>query len=59
MVYRELKTYKYQLSEKFSIQTNAMPASTIFYEENGKEFIRLEKNGYLTIFEGYAWDGLS
>lgn len=45
--------YKYQLQEDYSIQTKIVgfSAETLF--------IKLESNGLLTCYRGYAWDGPS
>jgi uncharacterized protein DUF1353 len=46
--------YKYQLASNYSIKSNIKPN-----KEVDDKFIKLDKNGYLTIVEGYAWDGPS
>lgn len=50
--YRE--GYKYQVYEDYKIQTNLRPDTFI-----RSDFIRLDADGLLYIFEGYAWDGPS
>jgi hypothetical protein len=57
--YRELKKYKYQLENNYFVNIGIIPDKSIFEPANGKEFLRLEGNGVLTIFAGYAWDGPS
>lgn len=52
--YRDLKNYKYQLTEPYSIQTNLRPAKKVNYK-----FISLDTKGLLTIKKSYAWDGPS
>lgn len=46
--------YKYQLVESYSINTGIIPDIAI-----NTPFISLDTNGYLTIRQGYAWDGPS
>jgi len=48
------KGYKYQLVETCSVKTAIHPESLIW-----TEYIRLTKDGTLTISRGYAWDGAS
>lgn len=57
--YKELKKYKYQLAENYFVNVGIVPKKTIFEPANRKEFLRLETNGVLSIFAGYAWDGPS
>ena len=52
--YRSLKGYKYQLTERYCVQTPIKPAQKIV-----SPFIRLGKGGSLQILKGYAWDGCS
>lgn len=46
--------YNYQLVENESFQTSFRPA-----EEIVTDYITLSKAGLLTVFKGYAWDGVS
>jgi hypothetical protein len=46
--------YKYQLVEDYKIKLNIYPDKYI-----GIRFLLLEKDGTLTIKQGYAWDGPS
>ena len=46
--------YKYQLSSDYSIKISVKPKAVI-----DGEFIKLDKNGNLTVAGGYAWDGPS
>ena len=46
--------YKYQLSSDYSIKISVKPKAVI-----DGEFIKLDKNGNLTVASGYAWDGPS
>ena len=46
--------YKYQLRKDFTIQLMFAPDRFIY-----TAFIRLDTTGYLSIREGYAWDGPS
>ena len=57
--YRELKNYKYEVAEGCSIQTEIKPTQDIFEPNEDRPFIVLGKNGILSIFPGYAWDGAS
>ena len=52
--YRSLTGYKYQLTERYCIQTPIKPLQKIV-----APFIRLGKTGSLQILKGYAWDGCS
>jgi hypothetical protein len=52
--YRKLKEYKYQLMENYEIEIS-MSAST----DIKSDFIKLSKDGDLTISKGYSWDGPS
>lgn len=53
--YRRLHRYKYQLTETYKYQTG------IFLHTNCEigKWICLHKNGVLTMFRGYSWDGAS
>ncbi len=46
--------YKYQLTESYSIKINILPVADI-----NTPYIKLTKQGDLTIEKGYAWDGPS
>lgn len=46
--------YKYQLVNRYGINTGIIPDMAI-----STPFISLDINGYLTIRQGYAWDGPS
>ena len=46
--------YKYQLHESYQAEIQITPA-----EETDCNYISLDRNGHLTIKEGYAWDGPS
>lgn len=52
MKYRELKNWKYQLTEDYIIETNIT-----FPGCKETDLIYLEDNGKLIIRKGYAWDG--
>ena len=56
--YRELTTYKYELAEPYSIQTEIRPNEIIQYPAENP-YITLYPNGMLCISKGYAWDGAS
>lgn len=51
--YRELKSYKYQLMEDFVFETE------ILGFEKYLTHLKIEKDGRLTVYKGYAWDGAS
>lgn len=46
--------YKYQLAEDYTHKTGIYPDETL-----DLKFLKLEKDGTLTIRHGYAWDGPS
>ena len=46
--------FKYQLAEKFVIETGLRTSLTVKLP-----FAKLERNGLLTIEKGFAWDGAS
>ena len=46
--------YKYQLATDYRIKCNIKPKKVV-----DEKFIKLDKNGNLTVVEGYAWDGPS
>lgn len=50
--YRE--GYKYQLASDYTVQTDIIPGHWI-----NTEYIQLSPIGYLTVNNGYAWDGAS
>ena len=47
--------YKHQLASDYSMKIEIKPKQNI--NDNG--FIKLDKNGNLTVSKGYAWDGMS
>lgn len=51
--YRKLKAYKYQLMEDFVFETE------IRGYEMFLAYLKIEKDGRLTVYKGYAWDGAS
>lgn len=57
--YRELKSYEYELSEGYAVQTELRPEKDIYEPNEDKPLIVLSKNGQLFIVPGYAWDGAS
>jgi hypothetical protein len=59
MKYKKLENYKYEVAETYSIKTDLAPKQDIYEPNAEKPFIKLSRNGILTIFEGYAWDGAS
>ncbi len=52
--YKDASAYKYQLLERWSVQTPIINAAARI-----EGFIDLSQDGLLTIHEGYAWDGAS
>jgi len=50
--YRNLIKYKYQLTEPYTIQIGLRPMDDI-----DTSFVKLTKNGELTLIRYYAWDG--
>lgn len=46
--------YKYQLAKTYAVQTDIIPMQDVV-----TEYILLGMTGWLTIMEGYAWDGPS
>lgn len=48
------KGYEYQLAEDYTVQTGICPPNPL-----ATGWLVLQPDGYLTIFEGYAWDGAS
>lgn len=53
MKYRKLKRYKYILEENISFNTE------IYGYEFSCKYFKLAKDGILTVFKGYIWDGVS
>ena len=52
--YRELRSYKYQVMEEYSVQIDIKPEKDLIFK-----YMSLSTEGLLTIKEGYAWDGPS
>ncbi len=52
--YRNIQKYKYQLLEPCVVETGVYPAKGVV-----TRFLTLVRNGNLTIYSGYAWDGPS
>jgi hypothetical protein len=48
------KGYKYQLAEDYTVEVGIFPPKSIV-----TRWCILSNNGFLTIMEGYAWDGAS
>lgn len=57
--YRELKKYKFELSEGVFIQTDIFPEKDIYEPTEENPLIVLTRKGLLCICPGYAWDGAS
>lgn len=54
ITYRNLKNYKYQLMEAYSLSIDIFPAAPV-----STLYIDLSVEGLLTIKKNYAWDGPS
>ena len=52
--YKDLRSYKYQLAEDYTIQSNITG-----HEAEVENYIKLQENGCLTIKKFYSWDGPS
>ena len=52
--YRSLRNWKYQLTKDYMIHTGIVVGKDI-----KTDFIDLTKEGILTVFRGYCWDGAS
>lgn len=59
MKYRETTNYKYQVVEDYSIPVKIYPKIDIYEPNSNNPFLKLSRNGVLTIFKGYSWDGPS
>lgn len=57
--YKEVNTYKFELSEGYIIQTDLKFEKDIFEPNEENPLIVLTKGGLLCIVPGYAWDGAS
>ena len=54
--YRPLKRWKYQLLDDHSIHTGWRPPAALV---SAQGWVRIEQDGRLTVYKGYAWDGPS
>lgn len=54
IVYRNLRSYKYQLMDEYIVQIDIKPEQDLVFS-----FISLSRDGLLTIRKAYAWDGPS
>lgn len=59
MKYRETTNYKYQTVEDYAIPVKIFPKIDIYEPNPENPFLKLSRNGVLTIFKGYSWDGPS
>ncbi|MBK8399456.1 MAG: DUF1353 domain-containing protein [Leptospiraceae bacterium] len=59
MKYKEMTNYKYELAERYSIQTEIKPEKDIYEPDEDYPLITLLKDGTLSISPSYAWDGPS
>jgi hypothetical protein len=51
--------YKFILLDNHVMTVPIFPHKMLIVSNKEKQYIRLEPNGRLTIFAGYAWDGVS
>jgi hypothetical protein len=51
--------YKFILTKKYDLYVPIYPPSQKLVTSAGKIYIKLEPTGLLSIFDGYAWDGVS
>ncbi len=54
MLYRELKSYKFELAQTYQIQTEIFPEKQIV-----ESYVGLGVDGLLTIFNGFKIDGVT
>ncbi len=54
ITYRSLTSYKYQLTEDYTVQIEIQPEADIT-----TQYIDLKADGLLTVKKNYAWDGPS
>ena len=54
MLYRELKSYKFELAQTYQIQTEIFPEKQII-----ESYVGLGVDGLLTIFNGFKIDGVT
>ena len=54
-----MTNYKYELAERYSIQTEIKPEKDIYEPDEDYPLITLLKDGTLSISPSYAWDGPS
>lgn len=59
ITYRGLKGYKYELLSNYSYQSVFRPTSDLKITCGDETFAILRRDGFLTIFAGYCWDGPS
>ncbi|MBK8393641.1 MAG: DUF1353 domain-containing protein [Leptospiraceae bacterium] len=57
--YKEIQNYKYEVAERYSIQTEIKPEKDIYEPDEDYPYIALLKDGTLSISPGYEWDGAS
>ena len=59
ILYSSIRGYKYQLRRSYVVKTRVRPNADRIITNHRRAFARLTRDGHLTIFEGYCWDGPS
>ena len=59
MWYERIPVFRYRLLEDRSYLTGVRPAREVYLERDGETVALLERDGRLTVFAGFTWDGAS